>query len=273
LKIPLHLKPSSLGKSFKTINPMSKPFLIIQLRPEDETADSELEAIKLYGELTDEEVVRVRVEQTGLPDINLDEFAAIIVGGSPFDVSTPEEEKSEIQKEIESGFYKLFEDIVERDFPFLGCCSGNGLLGSYCGSSISGKYGEPVGGTDVFLTPEGKQDQLLEGMPDTFRVFLGHKEACDYVPPGCVLLATNAACPVQMFRLRRNIYATQFHPEGDAEGFALRINIYKNHGYFPPESAQELIEAVVNEEAPEAKLILKRFVNRYRTAVNYSRSK
>jgi GMP synthase (glutamine-hydrolysing) len=118
----------------------------------------------------------------------------------------------------------------------------------------------------VFLTAEGKQDPLLEGMPDRFRVFLGHKEACDSVPAGCVLLATNAACPVQMFRLGRNIYATQFHPEGDAEGFTLRINIYKNHGYFPPESAQELIEAVVNEETPEAKLILKRFVDRFRNA-------
>ncbi len=245
---------------------MLKPFLIIQLRPEDETADSELEAIKRYGELTDDDVVRARVEQTGLPDINLDEFAAIIVGGSPFDVSTPEEEKSEIQKEIESGFYELLKSIVERDFPFLGCCSGNGLLGSYCGSSISGKYGEPVGGADVFLTSEGKQDPLLEGMPDRFRVLLGHKEACDAVPPGCVLLATNAACPVQMFRLKRNIYATQFHPEGDSEGFKLRIDIYRSHGYFPPESAQELIEAVVKEETPEAQLILKRFVDRYRNA-------
>ena len=246
---------------------MAKPFLIIQLRPEDETSDSEFQAIKFYGGIADNEVVRSRVEKTGWCDINLDEITAIIVGGSPFDVSTPEDEKSDIQLEIESGFYKLFVDIIERDFPFLGCCSGNGLLGSYCGTNISGKYAEPVGAVDIFLTEQGKQDPLLEGFPDAFRVLLGHKEACDSVPPGCILLASNTTCPVQMFRLKRNIYATQFHPDADPEGFRVRINVYKNHGYFPAVSAQELIDLVENEETPQAQLILKRFVDIYRDAV------
>ncbi|MCH8265128.1 MAG: glutamine amidotransferase [Proteobacteria bacterium] len=243
---------------------MSKPFLIIQLRPEDETADNEFESIKFYGGLRDDEVIRLRAEKTGLADINLDEIGAIIVGGSPFNVSTPSAEKSDIQRQIESGFQKLFANIVDRDFPFLGCCSGSGLLGRYCGANISTKYGEPVGGVDVALTEAGKQDPLLAGFPDSFRVLCGHQEACDSVPPGTVLLATNASSPVQMFRLKRNIYATQFHPEGDAKGFIVRIHIYKDHGYFPPESAQELIEAVENEHTPEAQLILKRFVDIYR---------
>ena len=121
-----------------------------------------------------------------------------------------------------------------------------------------------MGSIDISLTDAGKQDPLLAGFPETFRVLCGHKEACDTVPPGSVLLASNATSPVQMFRLKHNIYATQFHPEGDPEGFILRIHIYKNYGYFPPESAQDLIEAVENEETPEAHLILKRFVDIYR---------
>ncbi|MDP7577500.1 MAG: hypothetical protein QGH99_11090, partial [Pseudomonadales bacterium] len=88
----------------------------------------------------------------------------------------------------------------------------------------------------------------------------------DDVPPNSVLLAGNEICPVQMFRVKSNIYATQFHPEGDAEGFTLRINIYKNHGYFPPDSADRLIDAVAMEESPEAQKILKRFVDKYRDA-------
>jgi GMP synthase (glutamine-hydrolysing) len=243
---------------------MSKPFLIIQLRPEDETADNEFESIKFYGGLTDDEVTRLRAEKIGLADIDLDKIGAIIVGGSPFNVSTADAEKSEIQRTIEADFNKLFDGIVERDFPFLGCCSGSGLLGSYCGASISRKYGEPVGGVDISLTDAGKQDPLLSGFPDSFRVLCGHKEACDSVPAGSVLLATNSTSPVQMFRLKRNIYATQFHPEGDARGFIVRIHVYKDYGYFPPESAQDLIEAVENEHTPEAQLILKRFVDIYR---------
>jgi len=243
---------------------MTKPFLIIQLRPEDATADNELAAIKRYGHLGDDEVQRLRAEQSGLQDIDLDHYAAIIVGGSPFDISTPSAKKSATQLEVESGFRNLFDDVVARDFPFLGCCSGNGLLGSYLGAPISAKYAEPVGGATVQLSEEGKRDHLLENFPETFRVLLGHKEACDSTPPGAVLLASNAACPVQMFRVKNNIYATQFHPEADAEGFKVRINIYKDYGYFPADSAEKLIAAVENEESPEAQLLLKRFVEAYR---------
>ena len=158
---------------------------------------------------------------------------------------------------------KLFERVVEADFPFLGACSGNSLLGTYCGGVISRKFAEPVGGADITLTEEGKQDPLLEGIPTTFRVMLGHKEACEEVPPGSTLLAGSEACPVQMFRVKNNVYATQFHPEGDAEGFIVRINTYKYHGYFPPETAEELIAAVENENTAIPRQILRRFVSRY----------
>ena len=243
---------------------MKKTFLIIQLRPEDETADSEFKAILQYGGLHEDEVVRARVEQTGIPDIDLEHHNAIIVGGSPFDISTPASEKSKIQDEIEAGFMKLFGHIVEADFPFLGACSGNSLLGTFCGGTISRKYAEPVGGVDITLTEEGKNDPLLKGFPMTFRVLLGHKEACEETPPGATLLAKSESCPVQMFRLKQNVYATQFHPEGDAEGFIVRINTYKFHGYFPPETAEELIASVENEDTTIPKKILSRFVSRYR---------
>jgi GMP synthase (glutamine-hydrolysing) len=242
---------------------VARPFLILQLRPEDDTADDELAAILRYGKLAKSDVRRVRLEQSGMPRIRLDDYSGIIVGGSPFDVGRPEAQKSPIQRQIEAGFLRLFDAIAAVDFPFLGCCSGNGLLGKYCGATISGRFAEPVGGVDITLTADGKQDPLMHGLPDSFRVLLGHKEAVDALPPGCVLLATGARCPVQMFRLQNNIYATQFHPEADAEGFKVRINAYRNHGYFSPESADDLIAAVQQEHTPEAQSLLRRFVQRY----------
>jgi len=74
---------------------------------------------------------------------------------------------------------------------------------------------------------------------------------------------TGAACPVQMFRVGENVYATQFHPEGDADGFITRIQVYKHHGYFPPHEAEVLIDAVKGAQTPFAQEILKRFVDRY----------
>jgi len=81
-----------------------------------------------------------------------------------------------------------------------------------------------------------------------------------------VLLATSPACPVQMFRVRANIYATQFHPEADPEEFRIRIDAYKHHGYFSPETADALRAAVAGERTPYAQLLLERFVTRYRAA-------
>ena len=76
-------------------------FLILQLRPEDETSDSEYAAILRYGRLAERETQRIRIEITGIPTLALDDYAAIIVGGSPFDISTPEIDKSAVQKKIE----------------------------------------------------------------------------------------------------------------------------------------------------------------------------
>ncbi len=242
---------------------INKPFLILQLRPEDETSNSEFEAILRYGSLTVADTRRMRIEKAGIPDLNLDDYSAIIVGGSPFDISTPQEQKSVIQVKIENDFNRLLAEVIERDFPFLGACSGNGLLGSYLQTPISGRYAEAVGSTRIKLTAEGKKDKLLAGYPDQIAVLLGHKEACDSTPAGATLLMTGEDCPVQMFRVGKHVYATQFHPEGDGEGFTVRINTYKHHGYFPPEQAQALIKAVSAEETPYAQELLRRFVQRY----------
>lgn len=242
---------------------ISKPFLILQLRPEDDTSNSEFEAILKYGGLDEKDVCRMRIEKSGIPELSLEEYSAVIVGGSPFDISTPENEKSAIQIKIESDFKRLLKDIVSTDFPFLGACSGNGLLGSYLNTPISSKFAEPVGSATISLTPEGKNDPLLSGFPDQITVLLGHKEACDMTPDGASLLMCGADCPVQMFRIGKNVYATQFHPEGDAEGFAIRIQAYKHHGYFQPGEAQHLIDAVSKEDTPYAQKLLRRFVNRY----------
>ena len=243
---------------------MTKPFLIMQLRPEDDTSDNESAAIMKYGGLQSKDAHRLRIEKNGIPDdLELDQYSGIIVGGSPFDISTPADDKSAIQKKIEEDFKKLFNQVVPNDFPFLGACSGNGLLGSYLGTSISSRYSEPVGSARLDITEAGMADPLLTGFPDSITVLLGHKEACDNVPDGAVLLMTGNDCPVQMFRVGRNVYATQFHPEGDSEGFTLRIHAYKHHGYFKPHEADCLIDAVCAEETPYAQEILKRFVNRY----------
>lgn len=234
------------------------------MRPIDETADSEFEAILRVAEIDRKHVHRVRVERLKNLEVDLNNYCAIIAGGSPFDVSYPDNKKSDAQRQIETFFNGLFDQVIGSDFPFLGACSGSGLLGKYCGTPISGKYSESPGSVTVTVTEEGEKDALLAGLPKRFPAFIGHKEACDNVPQGAVLLVTSKPCPVQMYRINKNVYATQFHPEADASEFILRINNYKNHGYFPPEKAEELISSIEDIETPISNEILRRFANKYK---------
>jgi GMP synthase (glutamine-hydrolysing) len=240
-----------------------KRMLILQMRPEDEAADSEFQAILRVGGLSPDEVHHVRLDQ-GIPEIDIDDYYAIIAGGSPFDISMDQKEKSQVQKDIEAFYDALFDYVVPRDVPFFGACSGNGLLGKYCGVRISKKYFEPIGSVEIEVTEEGAKDPLLKGLPRTFLALVGHKEACDTIPPGAVLLGTSGTCPVQMFRVKKNIYASQFHPEADANEFILRIKTYKNHGYFPQEEMDGLITAIRQIKTPISNEILKRFVRHYK---------
>ncbi len=239
-----------------------KPFLILQLRPIDEAADNEFESICKYGELAPGEVHRVRMEVEGIPEIDLEDYAGVIVGGGPSNVSDPEDKKEAYQIRFEADLNRLLPEILERDFPYLGTCYGLGILARYCGGVVSKeKYYEDVGHVELFRQPA--DDPLLNGLPQRFDAFAGHKEACQNITEGMVILLSSVNCPIHMVRLKENIYATQFHTELDQEGIELRINVYKHHGYFEPHKADELIEKNSKIKVTVPMEILRRFVKRY----------
>ncbi len=243
-----------------------KPFLILQLRPETEVSDDEYRAIVTKGGLGEDEVRRVRLDSEPLPaDLDLDHYAGVIVGGGPGCVSDPPEDKSPLEWRMEDAVFSLMPTITERDLPFLGCCYGIGLLAHYLGAEVSkARYSEPVGGVTCRLTSDGRKDRLLEDLPETFRAFVGHKEAVQELPKGCVHLLSSAPCPYQMIRYGSNVYATQFHPEADGDVFELRIHFYKDRGYFSPDDADRLIAACRAEDAGMPERILRAFVDAYR---------
>lgn len=249
---------------------MIKPFLILQLRPEDEAADNEFEAFLKAGGLDLDQTHRIRMEKESIPDdIDLSNYSGVIVGGGPSNASDPATKQSEAQKRFEAELYKLFDKMAEHDFPYLGACYGLGIFARYLGGKVSKeRYAEPVGAVTINLADDDAgTDPLTVDLPVSFRAFVGHKEACQDTPPHAVLLASSKTCPVQMVRYKQNMYATQFHPELDQYGLALRINIYRHAGYFPPEDAEELIEAAMREEITVPELIFRRFVARYSTPV------
>jgi GMP synthase (glutamine-hydrolysing) len=239
------------------------PFLLLSTRAEDLAADEEYAAFVACTKLPEERLYRFRLEAAPLPALRLDDYAGIFIGGGPFNSSDPEDEKSPVQRRVERELAGLLDDVVARDFPFFGACYGVGTLGVHQGGVVDRHYSEPISAVEIALTAEGLADPVLDGVPERFDAFVGHKEACRVLPPSAVLLASSAACPVQMFRVGRNVYATQFHPELDVPGIVTRVRVYQHAGYFQPSEMNDLIAVLSTAVVTEPGRVLANFAQRY----------
>lgn len=237
-----------------------KPFLFLGTRAEDAPADSEYAAVLRYTGLPEQRLVRRRLESAPLGEVRLEDWAGIILGGGPFNVSDPAESKSQVQRRVEAELGDLTSRVIAADSWFLGACYGVGTLGVHRGGVVDRTYGEPVSSTRITLSGEGREDPLFGALPASFDAFLGHKEAVRTLPEGAVVLASSEACPVQGFRLGTRVYATQFHPELDAEGLCTRVDAYQHYGYFDPAEAEGLKQMAHSATVTAPFVLLRRFV-------------
>ncbi|GAA3385237.1 glutamine amidotransferase [Cryptosporangium minutisporangium] len=241
-----------------------KPFLLLATRAEDAAADEEYAAFLRFSGLDERSLHRHRLERTPLGDVALDDWSGILLGGGPFNVSDPEDTKTPVQQRVEAELGALIARIVEADFPFLGACYGIGTLGGQQGAVVDRTYSEPVGAVEITVV---EPDPLFRDVPPVFEAFVGHKEAISVLPPHAVLLASSPSCPVQAFRIGRHVYATQFHPELDADGLCTRVDVYKYAGYFKPEEADEIKALAYRSDVRYPPAVLRAFVEQHaRTA-------
>jgi GMP synthase (glutamine-hydrolysing) len=239
------------------------PFLLLSIRAEDAAADDEFRSVMRFAGLDADGLRRIRLTHESLGEIDLADWSGIILGGGPYNVSDPDDSKTATQRRVESELLPLIGQIVDGDFPFLGCCYGVGTLGSVVGATVDRTYPEPVGALTVTVTEEGRRDPLFAELPDVFDAYGGHKEGASALPTDVARLAYSADCPIQAFRVGDNVYATQFHPELDADGMTTRIDVYKDYGYFAPETAESLKSAALQRTVEYPPTILRRFAERY----------
>jgi GMP synthase (glutamine-hydrolysing) len=240
-----------------------KPFLLLGTRAEETASEDEYAAFLRFTGLDESSLRRVRLERSPLGDVDLDDWSGIFLGGGPFNASDPVAAKSVVQRRVEADLAQLLDVVVARDFPFLGACYGIGTLGLHQQAVVDRTHAEPVGKVTVSLTDAGREDPVTGVLPETFDAFGGHKEAITVLPAHAVNLASSPGCPVQAFRVGRNVYATQFHPELDVEGICTRIDVYKHAGYFAPEEATSLKELARASVVVDPPRLLTRFVELY----------
>lgn len=240
-----------------------RPFLLITTRADDTAAEQDRAAFVRGGGLADADLVQVRAERDPIPEVDLGTLSGVILGGSPYTSTDPEESKSADQRRVEREVDALLVRIVATDTPFLGACYGTSTLGRHLGGVVDRRFGEPVAAVPITLTPEGRADPVFGQLPSIFDAYVGHKEAVSRLPAGAVLLATGDGCPVQAFRVGRHQYATQFHPELDAATLEHRLRIYTEHGYFPPAELESLIKRTAAADVAAAHGVIRAFVERY----------
>ena len=216
------------------------PFLLISIRAEPAAVDNEYASFLRFTGLEERDLPVFSLAGGNLPPVDLAQWSGILLGGGAWTASDPEGTKSQAQRRGERALTSLLDDVVAADFPFLGACYGIGTLGIHQGGLVDRSWPEPVGPLSVTLTPAGEADPVFAGLPTAFAAYGGHKEALTQVPESATVLATSRDCPVQAFRVGRNVYATQFHPELDERGVCTRIEVYKDAGYFDPSEAETL---------------------------------
>ena len=110
----------------------------------------------------------------------------------------------------------LMKRALDQDLPIAGICLGGQILAQVIGGEIGMNSTPEFGWTSLEITQSGKKDQVfsLEHNPS---VYGWHYETFKLPTSGCELLASSVHCSQQAFRVGKNAYGFQFHPEADVQ--------------------------------------------------------
>ena len=115
----------------------------------------------------------------------------------------------------------LMKDVVANDIPFFGICLGGQLLAAAVDGKVEPTPVPEIGVASFRVTADAAQDTVFGHLAGKEVVAAEwHKDYITDLPDEAVVLAGNDVCPVQAFRMGKNVYGVQFHPEINSEMFS-----------------------------------------------------
>jgi len=161
------------------------------------------------------------------PGTLLEKYDKVIIGGSGEILLSENNEQAQF---IFNRTKPLIKYVVENDFPTLGVCFGNQLIGKYLGVPIDSieTMGE-AGLQTVSITKTGLADPLFAGVENPLAVAMGHKDSMLTLPKDSKHLAYSAICQTQAFRVGEKVYGVQFHVELDENDLQDRLKLYPHY--------------------------------------------
>ncbi len=156
------------------------------------------EALRTRGYNLD---IRVPAIGDPLPDSMEDHVAAVIYGGP---MSANDDHEQYIRDE-----HKFVELLLKSETPYLGICLGAQIMARTLGAKVS-EHPEGLREVGYYLLSPTEEGAPLFEKP--FNAYQWHREGFD-LPSGSTLLATGEYFPNQAYRVGKNAYGIQFHPE------------------------------------------------------------
>lgn len=155
-----------------------------------------------------------------LPE-SIEDFAAIVITGSPFAAYSREREGKLFVANWKNELFRFIRSAHEHHKPILGICFGEHALAEALGGKVvqmKSREGEDVwerAWGKIKRAPGSIDDPVMKDLPSEFVAPENHKDVVAQLPEGAVLLAENPY-GVQGFRIG-NSWGFEFHPERKPE--------------------------------------------------------
>ena len=106
--------------------------------------------------------------------------------------------------------------IIEHQIPLLGICFGHQVIAKAMGGVVDfHPVSLEIGTKEIELLPSCENDPLFTGLPGRLKVHLFHSQSVIQLPPRAIVLARNEFEPHQAFRIGKNAWGFQVHPEAN----------------------------------------------------------
>ncbi|MCX2566744.1 type 1 glutamine amidotransferase [Acetobacter suratthaniensis] len=138
----------------------------------------------------------------------LEDFDLLVVLGGPMDVWETEQNPWLVRE-----MSAIYHWVRNLEKPYFGICLGHQLLAQALGGHVGLMKKPEVGLATIHVTTEGQQDPLFANAPHEMEIFQWHGAEVQTLPEGAVVLAANAACPVQAMRVGPHAWGLQYHVE------------------------------------------------------------
>ena len=148
--------------------------------------------------------------------------------------------------------------LIRDQVPLLGICYGHQIIAKAMGGEVDfHPEGMEIGTREMELLDGCDTDALFQGLPSRIKVNVFHTQSVIQMPADALVLARNDFEPHHAFRIGKNAWGVQFHPEADAavtKQYILHLAAdIKASGQDPHQLVEQL------DETPFAAVLLKRF--------------